>query len=152
MEKVWRDRIIAVVLMAGCIYPAWDAMEFPMDGGYFPLFALAGIFVFSLYLLILSFLPGQGAPEAAPEAAKAEKQKGFNYRPFVLFWILVLQVLFMKEIGYFLSTTLFLLVASLFLGIRNYRVLLITILILIPSMYAFLVWGLQATLPQGILF
>ena len=148
MKKAWRDRIIAVVLMAGCLYPARDAMEFPMDGGYFPLFALAGIFIFSLYLLILSFLPGYDVPKAAD----AEKRQRFNYRPFVLFWILVLQVVFMREIGYFLSTTLFLVAASLFLGIRKYRVLLITILILIPSMYAFLVWGLQASLPEGVLF
>jgi hypothetical protein len=148
MEKVLRDRIIAVVLMAACLYLGRDAMEFPMDGGYFPLFALAGIFVFSLYLLVLSFLPGSGGPKAA----KAEQRKAFNYRPFVLFWILVLQVVFMRDIGYFLSTTLFLVAASLFLGIRNYRVLFITILILIPSMYAFLVWGLQASLPQGVLF
>lgn len=150
MEKVWRDRIIAVVLMAGCLYFGREAMEFPMDGGYFPLFALAGIFVFSVYLLVLSLLPRRDTAQA-PKEEKAIG-KGFNYRPFVLFWILVLQVLFMREIGYFLSTTLFLVAASLFLGIRNYRVLLITILILIPSMYAFLVWGLQATLPQGVLF
>ena len=75
-----------------------------------------------------------------------------NVEKFALDEGLVSKQTLSREHGYFLSTTLFLVAASLFLGIRNYRVLLITILILIPSMYAFLVWELQATLPQGILF
>lgn len=115
-----------------------------MDGSYFPLFTLGGIFLLSLYLLILSFF--------TKESAVKEEKKEFNFRPFVLFAILIVQILFVKEIGYFFSSALFLVAASLYLGIRNYRILFLTVLILIPSMYVFFVWGLQANLPQGILF
>jgi hypothetical protein len=144
MDKKRRERIIAISLMAGSIYLGWKAREFPMDGGYFPLFALGGIFLLSLYLLILSFF--------TKESAVKEEKKKFNYRPFGLFGILVVQLLFVREIGYFFSTALFLVAASFYLGIRNYRTLILTVLILIPAMYLFFVWGLQANLPQGILF
>jgi hypothetical protein len=144
MDKKRRERIIAIFLMAGSIYLGWQAREFPMDGSYFPLFTLGGIFLLSLYLLILSFF--------TKESAVKEEKKEFNFRPFVLFAILIVQILFVKEIGYFFSSALFLVAASLYLGIRNYRLLILTVLILIPSMYVFFVWGLQANLPQGILF
>jgi len=144
MNKKWREKIIAISLMAGCVYLGWEATNFPMDGGFFPLFALGGIFLLSLYLLILSFF--------SDRVVAKEEKKEFHYRPFVLFGILILQVLVMKEIGYFVSTALFLIAASIYLGIRNYLILILAVIILIPSMYLFFVWGLQANLPQGILF
>jgi hypothetical protein len=150
METVRRERIIAISLMAACVYLAWEALDFPMDGSYFPLFALAGIFFLSLYLLVLSFF-AKGAP-AGEEKKQGKEGKELSYRPFVLFGILILQLLFVREIGYFVSTALFLIAASLYLGIRNYRLLIFTVLILIPSMYLLFIWGLQANLPPGVLF
>ncbi len=147
MKKKWRERIIALSLMGGSLYLGWLARDFPLDGGFFPLFSLACIFLLSVYLFTLSFFPEQGIKEE-----RDKEKKSFHYKPFILFGILILQILLIKKIGYFVSTALFLAAASLFLGIRNYRILLFTILILIPAMYLFFVWGLQANLPRGILF
>ena len=55
-------------------------------------------------------------------------------------------------LGYFTSAILFLIIATFLVGLRNYRAILITIIVLFPLMYAFFVLFLKAQLPRGILF
>lgn len=75
-----------------------------------------------------------------------------NMKPGIVCILVALHMWSMFYIGYFTSCALFLIAATLMVGIRNYRAILGTAVVLFPSMYAFFVLFLKARLPRGILF
>jgi len=150
MEKIWnawKDRIIAIFLMIVSVYFAWHARQFPLNGDIFPIFSLSWVFLLSLFLLLSAVISKKPA-EKVSSATFGESNK----KPYVLLLLLVIQIVVMPIIGYFVSTGLFITIASIYLGIRRARTIILTLVVLIPSLYFFFVSVLQANLPRGILF
>jgi len=54
-------------------------------------------------------------------------------------------------LGFFTSTALYFIFTSFFFGVRNYKSLFLTLIILIPLMYGFFVIFLKTNLPKGII-
>ncbi len=129
-------------------YFGWLALEFPAGGGTFPLFAAGGTIFLSLIMLANSFF-------GKKPKFRERMEFDFSYstmKPVIVCILVALHMWSMFHIGYFTSCTLFLIVATLMVGIKNYRAILGTAVILFPSMYAFFVLFLKARLPRGILF
>lgn len=148
MQKYWGARIWALVYIGLAIYFGSVATEFPAGGGTFPLFATGAAILLCLLMLIKSFSTG-----------KAETNETLNFslsyervKPLLLTLLVLVYLYVMFYIGYYISTLLFLFVSTLMVGIRNYKAVVLTGIILLPAMYAFFGLFLKANLPTGILF
>ncbi len=73
-------------------------------------------------------------------------------KPIMLIVLSVLYIIAIIEIGYFVSSIFFLFLTTYAVGIRNLKAVVLTAIILFPTMYGFFVILLKAQLPQGILF
>ena len=146
MPRYWSERIMALVFIALSVYFTVLAIDFPALGGAFPIFSFAVIIICSLIILIRSFI--NISPEMRTKMTFTLNRS--EVRPLVLTGLVFLHIWLMNQIGYFSSALLFFFCASLFLGIRNYKSLVLTAVILFPCLYAFFVYFLKAQLPEGI--
>ena len=53
--------------------------------------------------------------------------------------------------AFFVSTIIYFIISSFYLGVKNYKHIFVTLIILIPLMYAFFVIFLKTSLPKGFL-
>lgn len=146
MPAFWGERIAAAVFIALAVFMGLIAWEFPHGGGMFPLFSMFGIIGLS-GLLFYNTL--------GPKSSEQERKLGFDSRFQTLkpLWVclLVFAYLFvMFELGYYLTTAIFLVTAAWLVGVRNVKTIALTTVILLPLMYAFFELFLQANLPRGI--
>ena len=174
MPGRWGLRIAAVCFIAISSYICAEAIEFPVGGGTFPLFAAGSAIVLCFFMLAGTF------PEWSDRIRNALLRSGgaagkwladmfrrrdagqdakitfdFSYdriKPLIVCGVSVLYVLAIFELGYFTSTVLFLVGSTVLVGVRNPFAIALTGIILLPAMYAFFVLFLQANLPKGILF
>lgn len=148
MRKYWGERITAIICICLSIYFGWLALEFPAGGGTFPLFAAVGTIFLSLIMIANTFISKK--PEWRERVRFDFSYEGM--KPVLICILVALHMWSMFSIGYFTSCVLFLVIAPIMVGIRNYRAILITAIVLFPSMYAFFILFLKARLPRGILF
>jgi len=148
MPRYWGIRIAAAVYIVFCFYVGAQALEFPAGGGTFPLFAETCAILISGILIAGSF-----RSSARQEEDRIDFRLTYaRAKPLLLLALSILYVLVIFELGYFVSTLLFLFLASWTIGIRNLNTVALTAAILIPAMYGFFVVFLQAPLPKGALF
>jgi hypothetical protein len=149
MNKIWKDRIIAITSILGSLYLMNQAREFPERGGVFPIFSFGIIILGSAVLFFSTF------SRKAPASVAGEKNEKFNWsdaKPYLLVFLALMMTLLFDVLGYFFTTGLFLIFSSLILGTKKYRALFYTVVILLPLLYLFLVHGVQAVLPTGMFF
>jgi len=145
MQKSWGIRIAAGVFILLSAYLARVALEFPAGGETFPLFSTAGIALLSVFLIVLSLRTPHRSEKVVFDLSFA------RLKPYLLAALTFVYILAIFEIGYFVSSSVFLAATTALLGIRNYWAVLATGVILFPAMYAFFVLFLRAQLPTGIL-
>lgn len=148
MQKCWRQRIMALVFIAIAGFFGFTALDYPAGGGTFPLFATIGTIFLSLVIIVDSIV------DKRPEM-KEKIKTDWRYdqkKPLVIFAIALLHIWSIFVIGYFTSAILFFFVAVFLVGVRQNKTVLLTAIILFPSMYAFFVLFLKAQLPRGVLF
>ena len=147
MPSYWGERITAVVLIALSLYLGAMAREFPAGGGIFPLFAAGGTVVLSLLMIMDTFI-GRGKPRDS----KVRFDIGYEtLKPVFVTVAVIVYVIAIFELGYFVSSALFLVGTSVLVGIRNMRAIVLTGVVLFPLMYVFFELLLHANLPQGLL-
>lgn len=135
---------VAIILIAG--YVLWLSQPLPAGGGLFPGFAAVCTILLSLYWI-------WEATANRHDPARAEKV-GFDpsfeaQKPMLALAASIAYVALMSIAGFFLTTSLFLIGVSLMLGVRSWRVIILTVIILMPLVYGFFVAFLGARLPQG---
>lgn len=148
MPKYLGEILTGLVCIGLAVFFGVIALEFPAGGGTFPLFA-TGATVFLSLLMI-----GTAIFKKSPEL-REKVQFDWSYsakKPYLIFLAAMLHAWSIFILGYFTSAILFLIVATFLVGLRNYKVILLTIIILFPLMYAFFVIFLKAQLPKGILY
>ena len=74
-----------------------------------------------------------------------------NFRPYVILFISIIYVISIILLGFFVSTIIYFIISSFYLGVKNYKHIFVTLIILIPLMYAFFVIFLKTSLPKGFL-
>lgn len=147
MPRYWGVRIAAAVYIVFCFYVGAQAIEFPAGGGTFPLFSQVCAILISGILIAGTLRRGTGETDGRVDFRITYSRA----KPLLLLAISIAYVFTIFELGYFASTLVFLFAASWMIGIRDLKTLVITALILIPSMYAFFIIFLHAPLPKGIL-
>lgn len=146
MRKIWQDRVAILLIILLCIFLANYAKSFPAGGNVFPLFALLSILLLSLFYLVSTFLKSEVAQSDPVESITRIDQK-----PMVLCLLLTLKILLLNTIGYFAVTALFIIFAPIILGLKQYKAIIITLIILLPAFYVIFVLALKTSLPSGIL-
>ena len=74
-----------------------------------------------------------------------------NFRPFIILLISFFYVLSILFLGFFVSTIIFFILSSYYLGVKNFKHIFFTLIILIPFMYIFFSLFLKTNLPKGFL-
>lgn len=147
VRRYWGERIAATVYILISLYVGWLALDFPAGGGTFPVFAAGSAVILSLIMIATSFVV-----KSRERSARVDFHLNFRkLMPVLISGLVAVYILAIFELGYFTSTLLFFVIASLLVGIRNYRAIVITLAVLLPSMYVFFVVLLKAQLPEGIL-
>lgn len=147
MTKYWGETLCAVAFIIFALYAGNLALEFPAGGGTFPLFAAGGSIVLSAMIIL-----------DAQWFRRGEMSKNitfdFSYaalRPAIITILSIVYVLAIFELGYFTASVVFLLFSSVLIGLRDYKAIFLTAVILFPLMYIFFEMFLKANLPTGIL-
>jgi hypothetical protein len=147
MPRYWGERIAALVFIAFAFYIAILAQEFPAGGGTFPLFAAGGAVLLSLMIILDTYIRRSAAAEKPIDL----RLTYHRLKPLMLTGLSVIYVLAIFRLGYFTASALFLAISTVMIGIRNYKTIALTGVILFPLMYLFFEILLQANLPQGFL-
>ena len=144
----WSLRLTSIFCIIISFYFLFLAKDFPAGGNIFPMFATTASIVLALILIVSTFI-----------RSNVDNTKKFylniNYDTFKPPFLILLSILYIvgiTEIGYFISSIVFLYITTYAVGIRNLKAITITGIILFPTMYGFFVFLLHAQLPRGILF
>ena len=141
------ERLCVVVFILLAARGGVLASEFPHGAGIFPLFSLYGMIFLSLIMLAETvFKRKPGDEQKIDFTLTFEKMK-----PLLVCLLVIAYLYLIFELGYYTSTVVFLIASTVLVGVRNYKAILLTGVILFPLMYAFFELFLQANLPMGIL-
>lgn len=147
MPRYWGERISAALFIVFAIYIGYLAQDFPANGGTFPLFAAGGSVFLALMIILDTFIKRRPGSEKHIDLAISYHR----LKPLMLTVLVIVYVLAIFQLGYFTASILFLVISTLLVGIRNYKAIALTGVILFPLMYLFFEKLLQANLPQGAL-
>ena len=104
MARYWGDRISAVVFIVLSVYFGDLALEFPAGGGIFPLFAAGGAVLLSLLIIMDSVIRRGPA-----QSAKIRFNLSYSaMKPALVTVTVIVYVIAIFELGYFVSSVLFL--------------------------------------------
>ncbi|GEM_PF-7053363 len=150
------DRAILVLLIAFSLYLCYLAKDFPNRGGIFPIFSLTCIILLAGFNLVYTFVRRDGPPSEDGRKtsllAAIDFKKISRNKPFLLFLLTVVQVYAMTRIGFYVTTTIFIVAAGYLIGLRRHRLLIMTSVIMMASFYLFFELALKSEFPRGILF
>jgi predicted ferric reductase len=133
-----------IALVALCIV-AYSA-GLPSGAGFFPQFAAICTILLSVYWAATAFI---GRHEASRGGSVDFTPTYERLKPLIVAVATVAYVLLMFVLGFFVTTALFVIAVGLILGIRNWRLTAMTLLVTIPLIYLFFVTFLGARLPAG---
>lgn len=86
------------------------------------------------------------------DISKPQNDRGRPARVIVIAVILIIYILLMDFLGYFISTLLALLSLMLYLGLRNWKVVLAASVTTVVFIYCFFKMGMNVQFPQGSIF
>lgn len=147
------DVVVGIVLMIlSCsLFPM--TLKFPDTAGLFPQFILIVLFALGIYTLV------HGIRESRHEQLLIQNGEEinsvFNWNsdklPLAGYLIVVAYILAIKPIGFFVSTTIFMVVYMLFLKMKKPSVLILVTVGVDIFIYVLFVLELKLNLPSGIL-
>ena len=135
---------VGFILLSG--YVIASAWALPAGAGMMPIFAAAGVLLFSLFQIFRVLT----RPEAEPAGGRYLELDRDVLRPIVVTIATAAYVPLIVGLGYFAATAVYLVAVTLFLGVRSWRAIVLAAMLLLPLMYAFFVGFLDANLPEGI--
>jgi hypothetical protein len=145
MTRLMGQALLAFAMIAAAAWVIVVAKEFPAGGDIMPVFCATGVIGLSLFMLL----------EAVWRHKSVLQEKLIvtpNYskiKPYILLVVSIIYFIYIFILGYYVSTILFLIIASYIIGVRKYKFILATAAVLLPAMYAFFELFLQARLPTG---
>ncbi len=147
------DIIVGAVLIviSAALFP--QTFKFPGTAGIFPQFILVVLAILGIYTLIYGIKETKDT--AAKAAAGEEVAPVFSWAkdklPLLGYALIVVYILLIKPLGFFLSTTLFLVGYMWFLKIRKPLTLALVTVFTDVFLYVLFVILLKLNLPSGIL-
>ena len=116
------------------------SIEYANYANLLPTFCAVSIIIFT----ILDYFQNK-------ETYKLKKKININFRPYIILIISFFYVLSILVLGFFVSTIIFFILSSYYLGVKNFKHIFFTLIILIPFMYIFFSLFLKTNLPKGFL-
>lgn len=122
------------------------AHDLPGGGNMMPEFAAWGIILFSA----LQIFGEIKATRRAGALVRAVPPVSATFlRAVMMLAIAVVYFVAIFWVGYFVSTLLFVVAGALALGVKNWRAIGLTVIVLLPCLYGFFITFLGAHLPKG---
>jgi hypothetical protein len=149
IRQEWHAIASSLLFIALAAYVIQVSASLPSLGGMMPSFAAGGIALFSA-IRIVEALRGLRKPLREGEDRFVSVSPA-SLRPMGMLALSLAYVGLIFVTGFFSASLIFLVAASLFLGVRNWLAIALTAAILIPAMYAFFILFLNARLPAGLL-
>lgn len=146
MPRYIAEVIAASVIILIAVLIIREASGFPAGGGDFPVFAGAAVIAISSYWVISVLL------SKAPEY-RQKVTLDFSYdtlKPLVILALSIIYILAIPRLGYFLSTVLYMVIGSVILGIRDFRMVAISVIAVTGFLYVLFIVLLNFRLPAGI--
>lgn len=148
MTRAWGERItlLSIILFSGVII--FMGREYSFGADILPYFCTISMIILSGYLLLKTWI-------SSDKSLNEKIRFDFSYtklKPIIITILVICYVLVIFTLGYFTSTLIFLIAASLITGVRDVKLIAVTAVILLPLMYGFFELFLQANLPSGLLF
>jgi len=134
----------AISLIAGFFF--WYSASLPAGGGLFPQFATGCTTLLAVYWAVATFLRRGEPGRVEPIDFRPTYEK---FKPVIVVAATVAYVILMFVVGFFVTTALYIAAISLILGVRNWRLVGLTLIVVMPLIYLFFVTFLGARLPPG---
>lgn len=145
MTRLMGEILTAVGMIAAAVWVMVVAREFPAGGHIMPVFCALGVIALSICVVVEAVWKKRSILQ---ENIKINLEYD-KIKPYILLFIALVYFGIIFLLGYYSSTLLFLVIAAYVIGVRKYKVIFLTALILLPAMYAFFELFLQARLPSG---
>ncbi len=141
MSKILLFRNIFLILI--CFFVIFISKDYDNYANLLPTFCATAIIIFS----ILDFIQNKNTYRFI----KKDKINIKYLKPYLVILLSVGYVCLIIILGFFTSTLLYFIFTSILLGVKNYKSIFITLIIIIPLMYGFFEIFLQTRLPKGFL-
>jgi hypothetical protein len=147
------DVYVSVFIILLSVYVFVDARNFPEDCGIAPMLCSVLLVIGSLFILFKGLQKTKDFRSNATEEMMAEKKKASKELgvSFVSLAFCGVYVLLIPHLGFFVSTTVFLISYMLYLNIRNYAAMLLITVSFEFVLYILFVTQLNVRLPKGFL-
>ncbi len=148
MQRFVGDILAAIAFIGIAGWIIWYSKDFPAGGQNFSNFSAVCIIAMAILVLLKALLSKEADMKRLInfDFSWAANKQYYVALLVVFYWLLSF------EIGYFVTTFLFLVIAAWMSGIRDIQVIALTAALLLPALYAFFVLGLQADMPKGMFF
>lgn len=143
---IWGERFAALAGAIFAIFVASLAWNFPANGDLFPKFCAGAILLVGGLMVFRTISSPSVFTGLWPEINILEEIK-----PLLITGAVVAYVLIFFELGYYVSSAIFLCAMAWFTGVRSVKTIAITACVTFPLMYAFFELFLEARMPRGIL-
>lgn len=146
MNKKLVDRIITGLIFIGGIYLYTKTRDFPAGADSFPKFLIVVTIILSGIMLLQGFF--------RDKEGKGEDTNRVDFikQPFIIYGFIIVYLLLIINLGFFVSTLLFLPAVMYYFNFRRFKVLMIPTLVMLLLVYFLFVRELHVPLPQGIFF
>lgn len=156
-KRIHHDVWIGLVLIGFTFTFFFLTSNFPAQSAIFPRFFLIGLLFFSIMIVVAGVKKtarlGVGENDKSELDEKETPIRPQELKlPMIGLGIILAYIVAIDTLGFFVSTTLFLVGFMLFLRIRNYLAIGLTTLGVDLFIYVLFVRQLKLTMPAGILF
>ncbi len=148
MRRYVGEIVTAVSIIIFSTFILWRSIPLPAGGGWFPSFAAVSTIFLSLYWIVEAFLKRQQPDRSELVDLRLDFE---TLKPMIVLAITIAYVINIFILGFFFTTSLFLLTVSILLGVRDWRMIGLTLIILMPLIYLFFIYFLGVRLPEGLL-
>lgn len=118
-------------------------MEFPRGANIFPQLALGSIIFLSIIMGIL---------DLKKKRQTSKPQNSGWWRPYIIFALTTLYIVSITYLGFFVSTSIFVIIIMFYLGLRNLSSYVVTLTVIMVFYYLLFIKLLHVPLPQGLIF
>lgn len=146
MSKIWAERFTALGMIVVAGYFLTQSIGLPSTAGAFPQFTEYMIMFLAVVMILRTF-------RTHDKKLQGTVTFDFSYanmKPLYVMVVTIAYVLAVFEIGFYVSSVVFFLLVTWMTGIRNWKVMGGTAIVLFPLMYVFFTIVLEANLPEGI--
>lgn len=147
MRRYWAEAITSGSFIAIAAWVVFTAIDLPAGAGYFPIFSAVSVIALSAFWFISALM--RRTPHLREKLSFDFSYD--NFKPLFMLLLTVASIPVIFFLGYFVTTAIYFVVGALLLGVRDWRIVGLTALIMMPLMYGFFILFLGTHLPKGLL-